>query len=46
MASEKVRTAIDLKGITHVHHFYFRRALVVFARLWRKKMTQLPMPSC
>jgi len=23
-----------LKGITHHHHFYFRRALITFARLW------------
>jgi DNA modification methylase/predicted RNA-binding Zn-ribbon protein involved in translation (DUF1610 family) len=28
-----------LKGITHLHHYYFRRALVVYARLWQKMAT-------
>lgn len=32
----KGKDGYDLKGISHLHHFYFRRALLVYARLWQK----------
>lgn len=32
----KCKDGYHLKGITHLHHFYFRRALRVFARLSQK----------
>ena len=32
----KGKDGYHLKGITHLHHFYFRRALLVYARLWKK----------
>ncbi len=32
----KKKDGYGLKGITHLHHFYFRRALLVYARMWKK----------
>ncbi|MFH1906666.1 MAG: DNA methylase [Chloroflexota bacterium] len=32
----KGKDGYHLKGITHLHHFYFRRALMAYARLWQK----------
>lgn len=32
----KSKDGYHLKGITHLHHFYFRRAMVVYAKLWEK----------
>ncbi|WP_426377592.1 DNA methyltransferase [Desulforudis sp. 1031] len=32
----KGKDGYHLKGITHLPHFYFRRALVVYARMWQK----------
>lgn len=32
----KGKDGYNLKGITHLHHFYFRRALSVYARMWEK----------
>ncbi|MDI6815814.1 MAG: DNA methyltransferase [Actinomycetota bacterium] len=32
----KGKDGYHLKGITHLHHFYFRRALIVYSRLWAK----------
>jgi len=32
----KGKDGYHLKGITHLHHFYFPRALSIYARLWRK----------
>ncbi|MDZ4165826.1 MAG: DNA methyltransferase, partial [Smithellaceae bacterium] len=32
----KGKDGYHLKGITHLHHFYFRRAMMVYARLWDK----------
>lgn len=30
----KGKDGYHLKGITHLHHFYFRRALLVYSKLW------------
>ncbi|WP_245863604.1 DNA methyltransferase [Candidatus Viridilinea mediisalina] len=30
----KGKDGYHLKGITHLHHFYFRRALIAYAHLW------------
>lgn len=35
----KGKDGYHLKGITHLHHFYFRRAMMVYARLWEKLNT-------
>jgi len=35
----KGKDGYHLKGITHLHHFYFRRAMLVYARLWDKLNT-------
>lgn len=35
----KGKDGYHLKGITHLHHFYFRRAMMVYARLWDKLNT-------
>jgi DNA modification methylase/predicted RNA-binding Zn-ribbon protein involved in translation (DUF1610 family) len=35
----KGKDGYHLKGITHLHHFYFRRATMVYARLWEKLNT-------
>jgi len=35
----KGKDGYHLKGITHLPHFYFRRALVVYARMWQKAAT-------
>ncbi|HHV02341.1 MAG TPA: site-specific DNA-methyltransferase, partial [Bacteroidales bacterium] len=32
----KGKDGYHLKGISHLHHFYFRRAMMVYARLWGK----------
>src|SRR5437016_9305648 len=32
----KGKDGYHLKGITHLPHFYFRRALVVYAQMWQK----------
>ena len=32
----KKKDGYHLKGITNLHHFYFQRALIVYARLWEK----------
>jgi len=32
----KGKDGYHLKGITHLHHFYFPRALAVFGRLWKR----------
>jgi DNA modification methylase/predicted RNA-binding Zn-ribbon protein involved in translation (DUF1610 family) len=32
----KFKDGYHLKGITHLHHFYFHRALVVYSLLWNK----------
>ena len=32
----KGKDGYHLKGITHLPHFYFHRALVVYARMWQK----------
>ncbi len=32
----KRKDGYDLKGITHLHHFYFRRPLLAYSRLWQK----------
>jgi DNA modification methylase/predicted RNA-binding Zn-ribbon protein involved in translation (DUF1610 family) len=32
----KGKDGYHLKGITHLHHFYFHRALLVYAKLWDK----------
>jgi len=32
----KGKDGYHLKGITHLHHFYFRRALAVYSRMWGK----------
>ncbi|MCM1564346.1 MAG: DNA methylase, partial [Dehalobacter sp.] len=32
----KGKDGYHLKGITHLHHFYFRRALIAYAKLWSK----------
>jgi predicted RNA-binding Zn-ribbon protein involved in translation (DUF1610 family) len=32
----KGKDGYHLKGITHLHHFYFRRATMVYARLWER----------
>jgi predicted RNA-binding Zn-ribbon protein involved in translation (DUF1610 family) len=32
----KNKDGYHLKGITHLHHFYFHRALLVYSRLWDK----------
>jgi len=32
----KGKDGYHLKGITHLHHFYFRRAIIIYARLWEK----------
>ncbi|MEZ4711660.1 MAG: hypothetical protein R3A44_30980 [Caldilineaceae bacterium] len=35
----KGKDGYHLKGISHLHHFYFRRARMVYARLWEKLST-------
>lgn len=35
----KGKDGYHLKGITHLHHFYFRRPMIVYARLWDKLNT-------
>ncbi|MCU7944487.1 MAG: DNA methylase, partial [Candidatus Thiodiazotropha sp. (ex Cardiolucina cf. quadrata)] len=35
----KGKDGYHLKGISHLHHFYFRRAMMVYARLWEKLNT-------
>jgi DNA modification methylase/transcription initiation factor IIE alpha subunit len=32
----KGKDGYQLKGITHLHHFYFRRSLIVYSKLWAK----------
>lgn len=32
----KGKDGYHLKGITHLHHFYFRRSLIAFSKLWSK----------
>ncbi len=32
----KSKDGYHLKGITHLHHFYFRRSLLIYARVWQK----------
>ncbi|GHU04632.1 DNA methylase [Spirochaetia bacterium] len=32
----KGKDGYHLKGITHLHHFYFHTSLLVYSRLWRK----------
>lgn len=32
----KGKDGYHLKGISHIHHFYFRRALLLYSRLWQK----------
>ncbi len=32
----KGKDGYHLKGITHLHHFYFRRALIAYGKLWSK----------
>lgn len=39
----KGKDGYTLKGITHLHHFYFQRALMVYARLWQK-VNAVPHP--
>jgi len=35
----KGKDGYHLKGITHLHHFYFRRAMMVYSKLWDKSQT-------
>lgn len=35
----KGKDGYHLKGITHLHHFYFQRAMLVYARLWERLNT-------
>lgn len=32
----KGKDGYHLKGITHLHHFYFKRPLMLYSRLWQK----------
>ncbi len=32
----KGKDGYHLKGITHLHHFYFRRSVIAYAKLWQK----------
>ena len=41
----KGKDGYHLKGITHLHHFYFRRALLVFSRLSEIVRTRNVSPS-
>jgi DNA modification methylase/predicted RNA-binding Zn-ribbon protein involved in translation (DUF1610 family) len=35
----KGKDGYHLKGITHLHHFYFRRAMMVYSKLWDKSQS-------